>query len=148
MGKKCDSKYFVLKKIFYYKNHKYLLFNLNIIVLKDRVERYDLKSQLWLFFSPFLFPPKVRGKKDRRMNSKIVVLSHAFLLDRSKVRLKLGPSRHTRTTPKALPKPYTFFQCILSHRDSIPEPHKSERIASFTHFDLVVKFISSHSNLK
>ena len=24
----------------------------------DRAERHDLKSQLWLFFSPFLFPSK------------------------------------------------------------------------------------------
>ena len=23
----------------------------------DRAERHDLKSRLWLFFSPFLFPP-------------------------------------------------------------------------------------------
>ena len=32
-------------------------------------ERHDLKSQLWLFFSPFLFPLKKRGKKKRRMNN-------------------------------------------------------------------------------
>ena len=36
----------------------------------DRAERHELKSQLWLFFSPFLFPPKKRRKKKRRINSK------------------------------------------------------------------------------
>ena len=36
----------------------------------DRAERHDLKSRLWLFFSPFLFPPKKRVKKKRRMISK------------------------------------------------------------------------------
>ena len=35
----------------------------------DRAERNDLKSRLWLFFPPFLFPPK-KGKKKRRINSK------------------------------------------------------------------------------
>ena len=69
-----------------------------------------------------------------RMNSKIVILSHAFLLDRSKVRLKLGPSRRTRTTPIHFLNP-TFFKCILSRRDSISEPHMYERIAIFTPFD-------------
>ena len=49
----------------------------------DRAERYDLKSRLWIYFSPFLFPPKKRGKRKKRMNSKIVMLSHAFLLDQS-----------------------------------------------------------------
>ena len=29
----------------------------------DRAERYDLKSRLWLFFSPFLFPPKKEGRR-------------------------------------------------------------------------------------
>ena len=29
----------------------------------DRAERHDLKSRLWLFFSPFLFPPKKGGKE-------------------------------------------------------------------------------------
>ena len=36
----------------------------------DRAESHDLKSRLWLFFSPFLFPPKQRGKKKGRMNCK------------------------------------------------------------------------------
>ena len=26
-------------------------------------ERHDLKSRLWLFFSPFLFPPKKEGRR-------------------------------------------------------------------------------------
>jgi hypothetical protein len=32
-------------------------------------------------FLPFLLPPKKRGKKKKRMNTKIVIKSHAFLLD-------------------------------------------------------------------
>ena len=36
----------------------------------DDPERHDLKSRLWLLFSPFLFPPKKRGKEKRRLNSK------------------------------------------------------------------------------
>ena len=48
---------------------------------RDRAERHDLKSRLWLFFSPFLFPPKKRGKKKRRMNIKI--LSFCLIKDRS-----------------------------------------------------------------
>ena len=40
----------------------------------------------------------------------------------SKVCLKKGPARHTRTPLSSLPEPNTFFQRILSHRDSIPEP--------------------------
>ena len=37
---------------------------------KDRVVKHDLKLRLWLFFPPFLVPPKNRRKKKRRMNSK------------------------------------------------------------------------------
>ena len=36
----------------------------------DRAEGYDFWPRLWSFFSPFLFPPRKRGKKKRRMNSK------------------------------------------------------------------------------
>ena len=36
----------------------------------DQAERHDFWPWLWLFFSPFLFPSKKRGKKKRRMNSK------------------------------------------------------------------------------
>ena len=49
-------------------------------IFLDRAERHDLKSRLWIFFSPFFFPPKKRKKK-RRMNRKIAILSHAFLLN-------------------------------------------------------------------
>ena len=37
---------------------------------EDRAERHDLKSQLWLLFSPFLFLPNKRRKKKGRINSK------------------------------------------------------------------------------
>ena len=36
----------------------------------DRAERHDFLPRIWLFFSPFLVPPKKRGKKKRRMNGK------------------------------------------------------------------------------
>ena len=36
---------------------------------------------------------------------------------------------------------YILFQCILSCCNSIPEPLKSERFASFNPFDLVVTFM-------
>ena len=32
-------------------------------VHKDLAERHDLKSRLLLFFSPFLFPPKKKGRR-------------------------------------------------------------------------------------
>ena len=47
----------------------------------DRAESHDLKSRLWLFFSLFLFLLNKRGKKKREWIVKIVILSHAFLLD-------------------------------------------------------------------
>ena len=36
----------------------------------DQAERHYFCPRLWLFFFPFLFNPKKRGKKKRRMNSK------------------------------------------------------------------------------
>ena len=39
-------------------------------IFGDRAERHDLKSRPWFFFSPFIFPPKQRGKKKKRMNTK------------------------------------------------------------------------------
>ena len=47
----------------------------------DRTERHDLKSRLWLFFYPFLFPLKKEGRRKGERIAKIVILSHAFLLD-------------------------------------------------------------------
>ena len=46
-----------------------------------RAERHDLKSRLWLFFSPFFFPPKKRGKKKRRLNSKNCDFKLCLLID-------------------------------------------------------------------
>ena len=40
----------------------------------------------------------------------------------SKVCMKKGPARHTRTPPNSHPEPNTFFQHILSRRNSVPEP--------------------------
>ena len=53
---------------------------------RDRVKRHssDLKSRLWLFFSPFLILPKKKGRIKWEWISKIVILSHAFLLNREK----------------------------------------------------------------
>ena len=47
----------------------------------ERAERCDLKSRFWLFFSPFLFPPKKEGRRKGEWIAKIVILSHTFLLD-------------------------------------------------------------------
>jgi len=56
----------------------------------DRAERHDFLPQLWLFFTPFFFPLKKRGKKKERMNTKnrdqksclsarsIVVAEHSY----------------------------------------------------------------------
>ena len=47
----------------------------------DRAERHGFYPRLWLFFSPFLFPPKKRGNKKEEQLAKIVIKSHAFLLN-------------------------------------------------------------------
>ena len=65
-----------------FKKIHWFIGNDTLSIQLDRTERHDLKSQLWLFFFPFHFPQK-KGKKKRRMNSIIVILSHAFLLDHS-----------------------------------------------------------------
>ena len=41
-----------------------------MFLINDRVVRHDFWQRLWLFFYPFLFPPKKRGKKKGRMNRK------------------------------------------------------------------------------
>ena len=41
--------------------------------------------------------------------SNIKITNFCCLNISSEVRLKLGPARHTSTTPKARPEPYTFF---------------------------------------
>ena len=55
--------------------------SLNLLITKDRAERHDFLPWLCLFFSPFLFPPKEREKKKWIMKRKIVIKSHAFLID-------------------------------------------------------------------
>ena len=50
-----------------------------IEIVIDDPERHDLKLRLWLFFSPFLFPPKKEGRRKGECIAKIVILSHAFL---------------------------------------------------------------------
>ena len=47
----------------------------------DRAERNDFWP--WLFYSPFLFPPKKEGRRKGEWIAKIVIKSHAFLLDPS-----------------------------------------------------------------
>ena len=69
----CNKSKFIYSKKVLSKNSKF------ISQLFDDLERHDLKSQPWLLFSPFLFTPKKRGNKKRRMNSKIEILRHAFL---------------------------------------------------------------------
>ena len=44
----------------------------------DRAQMHDFWPRLWLFSSTFILPPKKRGKKKRRMNSKN---RDVFLLD-------------------------------------------------------------------
>ena len=48
----------------------------------DRVERHDFWPRLWVFFPPFLFPPKKEGRRKGAWIEKLLIKSHAFLLDR------------------------------------------------------------------
>ena len=47
----------------------------------DRAERHHFRPRLWLLFSSFLFPSKKEGRKKEEWIPKIVIKSHAFLLD-------------------------------------------------------------------
>ena len=57
-----------------YINHK------NAIFFTDQAERHGFWPRLWLFFSPFLFPPKKKRRKGECI-AKIEIKSHDFLLD-------------------------------------------------------------------
>ena len=57
----------------------------NKMQINDQAERLGYWPRLWLVFSPFLFPPRERGKKKRRMNSK-KRKQKVFLSARSKSR--------------------------------------------------------------
>ena len=46
----------------------------------DRAEGHDFWPRLWLFFSPFVFPPK-KKREEEKWRAKIVIKSRAFLLD-------------------------------------------------------------------
>ena len=37
---------------------------MHFIYAHDRAERHNLKSRLWLFFSPFLFHPKKQREEE------------------------------------------------------------------------------------
>ena len=51
---------------------------------KDRAERLDFWPLLWLFSSPFLFPPKKEERRKREWIAKNLIKSPAFLLDHVK----------------------------------------------------------------
>ena len=48
---------------------------------KSYLARSSRKAWLWLFYSPFLLPPKKKGRRKDEGILKIVILSHAFLHD-------------------------------------------------------------------
>ena len=50
---------------FFYNNERYIR-----ITFPDRAERHDFWPRLWLFFPPFIFPPKKKREGKRRMKSK------------------------------------------------------------------------------
>jgi hypothetical protein len=47
----------------------------------DRAGRHDFWSLFFAIHSPFLLPSLLRGKKKGKRMTKVVVKSHAFLLD-------------------------------------------------------------------
>ena len=44
-------------------------------LFEDRAEGHDFWERLWLFFSPFLFPPKIRGRKNSKNRDQMSCLS-------------------------------------------------------------------------
>ena len=64
----------------YYKSTIYFRY-IQIISLKDRAEMHYLKSQFLLFIPLFFFPLILGGKRKGKRITKVVILSHAFLLD-------------------------------------------------------------------
>ena len=80
--------YNALFKIYLY---VYLLTRLSIYlsVYTYRAERHDFWPRLWLFFSPFPYPPKKEGRRKGEWLAKIVIKSHAFLLDRLYIYLSI-----------------------------------------------------------
>ena len=55
--------------------------NNHIIGNFDRAEMHDLRSILWLYFPLFPFLLKKEGRKKGERIAKIMILSHAFLLN-------------------------------------------------------------------
>jgi hypothetical protein len=46
-------------------------------ILSDQSERHEIYPRLWLFFSPFLFPPK-KKREEEKENELPKIKSHAF----------------------------------------------------------------------
>ena len=61
----------------------------------DRAERHDFWPQLWLFLSPFSLPSWKNGRRKGERIAKIVINSHAFLLD-----LRVQSTKILLVTPK------------------------------------------------
>ena len=57
------------------------IYSLYIYLSMDQAERHDIWPRLWLFFSPFLSPSKKEGRRKGEWIARIIIKSHAFLLD-------------------------------------------------------------------